>query len=89
MMNTASKRASAMNPWSPWRGLWPQPDGSVGKADRWQVAFAYAGLAFDEPGCLHTSDAAVWSVTASDAVIHQVTVTDAAVWAISPTDRTC
>lgn len=51
------------------------------------LGYGVGGL--DEPGCLHISDAAVWSIAASDAVIHQVTVTDAAVWAVSPTDRTC
>ena len=47
-MDTASRRASAINLSCPWRGIWPIPDGSIGQGDRLQTAFMYAGIPGDE-----------------------------------------
>jgi hypothetical protein len=41
-MDTATRRYSAINVGSPWRGVLPLPDGSVDAADRPVVAFLYA-----------------------------------------------
>ena len=43
-VNTRAKRSSAINLRSPWRGLWPAPDASVGQGDRQAVAFLYSGI---------------------------------------------
>lgn len=43
-MDTALKRASALNVSSPWRGILPMPDGSVDQVDRQVVPFMYAGI---------------------------------------------
>lgn len=43
-MDTASKRSSAINLNSPWRGLWPIPDGAVSQGDRQATVFLYAGV---------------------------------------------
>ena len=40
-LDTREKRASAISPACPWRGLWPLPDGTVGSGDRAQVDFMY------------------------------------------------
>ena len=41
-MDTAAKRASAVNISSPWRGILPFPDGVVNEGDRTIVAFMYS-----------------------------------------------
>lgn len=43
-MGSANKRSSAIAPASPWRGLWPLPDGTVGAGDRAQANFMYRGI---------------------------------------------
>lgn len=43
-MDTASKRSSAINLNSPWRGLWPIPDGAISQGDRQAASFLYAGI---------------------------------------------
>ncbi len=43
-MDTAAKRASAVNISSPWRGILPFPDGVIGQGDRQTVAFMYSGI---------------------------------------------
>jgi len=40
-LDSRDKRASAMNPAMPWRGLWPLPDGTVGTGDRAMADFMY------------------------------------------------
>lgn len=48
-LDSASKRSSAINVGSPWRGLLPIPDGAIGEGDRAQAAYLYAGLVSAEP----------------------------------------
>lgn len=48
-VDTAAKRSSAINVGSPWRGLLPPPDGTVGQPDRQHVAFMYAGIEAEDP----------------------------------------
>lgn len=43
-MNTAAKRASAINVGSPWRGVLAYPDGTVDQGDRQAAAFMYSGV---------------------------------------------
>ena len=43
-MLTRNNRSSAINVSSPWRGMLPVPDGTVGQADRQHVAYMYAGI---------------------------------------------
>jgi len=43
-LDTREKRASAINVGLPWRGLLPLPDGTIGQADRQQLATLYAGI---------------------------------------------
>lgn len=43
-IDTRNKRASAISPASPWRGLWPAPDGTVDAADRATSVFLYSGF---------------------------------------------
>ena len=43
-MNTRNNRSSAINVSQPWRGMLPNPDGTVGQADRQHVAYMYAGI---------------------------------------------
>jgi hypothetical protein len=43
----------------------------------------------DEPGCVHPTDAAIWSVDPTDAAIWDVAPSDAALWAVAPTDEAC
>lgn len=43
-IDTALKRASALNVGSPWRGILPLPDGTVAAADRQVVALHYSGI---------------------------------------------
>lgn len=43
-MDTATKRASAINISSPWRGILPLPDGSIDAIDRQVVSFMYGGI---------------------------------------------
>lgn len=43
-IDTANKRSSAVNVGSPWRGLLPFPDGTIGQADRQHAALHYAGI---------------------------------------------
>lgn len=43
-LDTALKRGSALNITSPWRGILPLPDGTVGQPDRQVVAFLYSGI---------------------------------------------
>lgn len=48
-MDTANKRASAMQPRCAWRGLWPIPDGTIGQGDRQQTSFMYSGILPESP----------------------------------------
>ena len=41
-IDTALKRASAINVGSPWRGILPFPDGVIGAVDRPVVSFLYS-----------------------------------------------
>lgn len=43
-IDTRNKRASAIFPLLPFRGMLPAPDGTIGQADRQQVVFLYAGI---------------------------------------------
>lgn len=43
-MDTATKRYSAINVGSPWRGVLPLPDGSIDAGDRQIVPFLYNGI---------------------------------------------
>lgn len=43
-LDTALKRASALNIASSWRGILPLPDGTVNQADRQVVPFFYSGI---------------------------------------------
>ena len=43
-MLTRNNRSSAINVSSPWRGMLPNPDGTVGQPDRQHVAYMYAGI---------------------------------------------
>lgn len=43
-VDTRDKRSSAIALRSPWRGLWPTPDGSVDQPDRQQVPYMYSGI---------------------------------------------
>jgi hypothetical protein len=43
-IDTAAKRASAINPGSPWRAHVPFPDGAIGQGDRQATAFWYSGI---------------------------------------------
>lgn len=43
-LDTRERRSSAINVASPWRGLLPLPDNSVGQPDRPHVAFHYEGI---------------------------------------------
>lgn len=49
-VDTALKRASAINVSSPWRGILPLPDGSVDAEDRQVVPFHYSGILADDSG---------------------------------------
>lgn len=42
-----------------------------------------------EPGCVHGSEAAVYSVLGSAAVLHSVSVTCAALYAVAGSEETC
>lgn len=44
-IDTANKRASAINVSSPWRSSLPFPDGVIAQLDRQHTAFMYAGIA--------------------------------------------
>lgn len=44
-IDTRNKRSSAINPQCPWRGMWPEPDATVGQPDRQHVLWSYAGIA--------------------------------------------
>ena len=44
-IDNRNKRASAIHIGLPWRGLLPAPDGVIGVADRYQLAFLYGGVA--------------------------------------------
>lgn len=46
-IDTADKRNSAIHVLSPWRGMLPLPDGTIGDADRQHVALLYSGIAVD------------------------------------------
>lgn len=48
-IDTRDKRASAIMPGIPWRGLLPVADSGVNAGDRQQVAFLYRGIAADAP----------------------------------------
>lgn len=48
-MDTANKRASAVNVRCPWRGILPFPDSSIDQGDRQTVAFMYAGILATAP----------------------------------------
>jgi hypothetical protein len=44
-IDTRNKRASAILISLPWRGMQPNPDGTIGDADRAQSAYLYSGIA--------------------------------------------
>lgn len=48
-LDTATKRATAVNVGSPWRSILPFPDGTIDAGDRAGAAFFYSGLAAGEP----------------------------------------
>lgn len=48
-LDTALKRASAVNVGCPWRGILPFPDGSVDQPDRQVVPVLYSGIEAVEP----------------------------------------
>ena len=48
-VDTRNKRASAISIGLPWRGLLPEPDGTIDQADRQQVALVYVGILAGEP----------------------------------------
>ncbi len=43
-VDTAAKRASAINVASPWRMVLPPPDGTISAGDRQAVALLYSGI---------------------------------------------
>jgi hypothetical protein len=43
-IDTALRRASAINVGCPWRGILPMPDGSVDVEDRYTLGLAYGGI---------------------------------------------
>jgi hypothetical protein len=43
-MDSRDKRASAIHPSLPWRGLWPAPDGTIDAGDREHAASLYRSL---------------------------------------------
>jgi len=43
-INTRNRRASAMLPMCPWRGVMPEPDGAVGTSDRATMLLLYSGF---------------------------------------------
>lgn len=43
-IDSASKRASAMNISCPWRSSLPLPDGTIDQGDRQHAAFMYSGI---------------------------------------------
>ena len=43
-IDTRNKRSSAIFIGSPWRGMLPLPDGTIGQADRQHAAFLYSGI---------------------------------------------
>ena len=43
-LDTAVKRASAINVTAPWRGLLPFPDGTIDQGDRQATAYQYSGI---------------------------------------------
>ena len=48
-LDTAVKRASAINIGCPWRGILPIPDASIDLGDQQAVSFFYSGIDADEP----------------------------------------
>mgnify|MGYP001593995764 CR=1 FL=1 len=48
-IDSALKRASALNVSSPWRNILPMPDGSINQDDRQTVALHYSGIAAGPP----------------------------------------
>jgi len=51
-VDTASKRYSIVGLGIPWRGLMPEPDGTIGTADRAHFLTLYAGIALDLPSAV-------------------------------------
>lgn len=49
-IDTATKRGSAININSPWRGLWPIPDSTIDQGDRQMVAYMYSGISANGGG---------------------------------------
>lgn len=43
-LDTQTKRASAIHPGCPWRGLLPAPSGALQPGERPMVAYLYAGI---------------------------------------------
>lgn len=43
-LDTQDKRSSAMHLGSPWRGMLPIPDGTLGQGDRQHIMFLYQGI---------------------------------------------
>lgn len=43
-IDSRDKRASAISPTLPWRGLYPVPDGALNQGDRQQADLMYRGL---------------------------------------------
>jgi hypothetical protein len=72
-LDTRAKRLAGINPGTPWRGLLPDPTGTVGIAQREQLVFLYNGISpnaatvVDATGVAGTG--AVGSVTAIGAAI--------------------
>lgn len=48
-VDTQDKRSSVLGVAAPWGAPLPDPDNTVGEADRAHLAYAYSGLAADEP----------------------------------------
>jgi len=63
-LDTRNKRAGAVNISSPWRGILPEPDGSVGQADRQTIAFMSASILAQTPGGFQVA----WIVSANSMI---------------------
>ena len=53
-LDTALRRASALNPACPWRSILPFPDGAITAEDRRTVAYFYSGNVATAPVLLET-----------------------------------
>jgi hypothetical protein len=76
-IDTRSKRSSAVNVGSPWRSLYPAPDGTVAQADRQQIALLYSGILAAAPVIVVTPALRHWTITSvTDAYAAVTAVTD-------------